>query len=89
MEKDFKYVEDNKKNNRFKNMYFNIISHKNGRNKCSALNAFKFNSQITLKTNLNIKNVKRFKRYKSCDNKNNSDNDSFYIPSVYNSTKKK
>ena len=45
-------------------------------------------SHLNYKTKLNIKSINVKKRYKSFDNKNNNENDSFYIPSHYNNRNK-
>ena len=90
LDNNFKYGYDYQEN-QIGNMFYNLIIQKSKRRKFKKKIKSRRNSHLNFTTNLQIKNIQRFKRYKSTDNiySNNEDNDSFYIPSEFNSHKKK
>ena len=89
LEKNYKYVEEEKENG-LGNIYYNIVSRKNNKKSRFLRRLNKSVIPFNYKKRLNFYNVQKLKRYKSYDNKDNlEDDDSYYIPSVYNNKKVK
>ena len=87
LEKNYKYVEEDREN-KFGNIYYNIVSRKNDKKNRFFRRLNRSGTPVDHKKRFYFKNVEKLKRYKSYDNKDNSeDDDSFYIPSVYNNKK--
>ena len=93
LNKNIKYgYKDNEEGQAFGNMLYNLINKKSKRRNRFFRNRtriqIRYFSHLQFQTKLNIKSIKKLKRYKSSDDINNNENDSFYIPSVYNNRKK-
>ena len=88
LEKNYKYVEEERENG-FGNIYYNIVSRKSDRKSRFLIKRLnRSGTPFDHKKKSHFYSVQKLKRYKSCDNKDNSeDDDSFYIPSVYNNKK--
>ena len=87
LEKNYKYVEEERENG-FGNIYYNIVSRKNDKKSRFLRRLNRSGILINHKRRPYFYKVEKLKRYKSYDNKDNwEDDDSFYIPSVYNNKK--
>ena len=87
LEKNYKYGYNENDGHHFGgNMFLNLIKQSNVKRRFNKRNRMRYRSHRIFKSKLHIEAIQRFKRFKSCDNikNNNDDNDSFYIPSIYN-----